>query len=635
MEFFRSLVSNKIVGTLLLGLIILGMAVWGTENIFSGNFGSGVISVGERSISQQELDREFERTLRILRQQDESNRTLTRQQAVEFGLLDQEISQQTTRLLLLGYAREIGADASSQALADSIRADENFQNQVTGAFDLDTYRRVLANNNFTQAGYEQGLKDNLTLGYIEDAVVSAVSAPSDLSRLQAIYGAEERRIAWIPLREGSLPDVAEPTEEEIQEFYENRTESFAEPERRQISLLTVSAEDFLHIGEFSEEEIEIYYEATKTRRLATEEVRTFQELLFADEQSALNAFGLLAGGGEIDASTALSVETRTTMSTEIAIAEFGTAVFSPRSEAGSVVGPFETPGGWLVGRVVNVEAGEPKPLDEVREEIEQELSAEQAETEYYNAFNRFDDLIGQGLTIGEIGLDLGVPVLSMVAVDRQGFTSDGTPMPLLQQLREGLNQAFELPVDLVSDRIDGDDSIYVVSVDRIVPSRVPEFDEVRDQALSRLIASREADALDTIANAVKSTLESGVSTLEEQAELYSSAVVRPETGLRRTAFDQTLPRPVLQTAFSLDEVGDVEIAPGLLPGEVFLVQLEELNRPQPEELDTLAIVSGVQLTQSLTQDLQQAFQVELRNSLEIESNSAALAAYRSSIVDNQ
>ncbi|MEM6412519.1 MAG: hypothetical protein AAF683_13395, partial [Pseudomonadota bacterium] len=183
--------------------------------------------------------------------------------------------------------------------------------------------------------------------------------------------------------------------------------------------------------------------------------------------------------------------------------------------------------------------------------------------------------------------------------------------------------------------IDGDDSIYVVSVDRIVPSRVPKFDEVRDQARSRLIASREADALDTIANAVKSTLESGVSTLEEQAELYSSAVVRPETGLRRTAFDQTLPRPVLQTAFALDEVGDVEIAPGLLPGEVFLVQLEEFNRPQPEELDTLAIVSGVQLTQSLIQDLQQAFQVELRNSLEIESNSAALAAYRASILDNQ
>ena len=72
----------------------------------------------------------------------------------------------------------------------------------------------------------------------------------------------------------------------------------------------------------------------------------------------------------------------------------------------------------------------------------------------------------------------------------------------------------------------------------------------------------------------------------------------------------------------------LEIAPGALPGEVYVVQLEELNRPQPEELDTLAIVSGVQLTQTLTQDLQQAFQVELQGALEVESNAAALAAYR-------
>ncbi|MEO1407735.1 MAG: SurA N-terminal domain-containing protein, partial [Pseudomonadota bacterium] len=220
MEFFRSLVSNKIVGTLLLGLIILGMAVWGTENIFSGNFGSGIISVGERNISQQELDQGFERTLRNLRRQDEANRTLTRQQAVELGLLDREIAQQTSRLLLLGYAREIGADASSQALADIIRSDDNFRNQVTGEFDLDTYRRVLANNSFSQQDYEQGLKDDLTIGYLDEAIQAAVASPADLSRLQAIYGAEERRIAWIPLREGALPEVAEPTDDEVREFYD-------------------------------------------------------------------------------------------------------------------------------------------------------------------------------------------------------------------------------------------------------------------------------------------------------------------------------------------------------------------------------------------------------------------------------
>ncbi|MEM7661574.1 MAG: SurA N-terminal domain-containing protein [Pseudomonadota bacterium] len=635
MEFFRSLVSNKIVGTLLLGLIILGMAVWGTENIFSGNFGSGIISIGDRSISRQELDRNFERTLRLLRQQDEANRTLTRQQAVEFGLLDREISQQTSQLLFLGYAREIGTDASSQALAETIRSDENFKNQVTGEFDLEAYRRVLANSSLIQQDYEQDLKDGLTISYIEEAISAAIVSPSDLSRIQAIYGAEERRIAWIPLREGALPDVAEPTDDEVREFYESQQAAFTEPERRQISLLAVSAEDFMHLGEFIDEEIETYYEATKTRRLATPEARTFVEAVFADEQTALNAFGTLAGGGDLDGLSATSVETRSGVEDDIAIPEFQIAIFSPGATEGSVVGPFETSAGWLIGQVVSIEPGEPKELEEVRGELEQELSAEQAETEYYNAFNRFDDLIGQGLTIGEIGLDLGVPVLSMLAVDRQGFAADGTPMPVLQQAREGLAEAFELPVNVVSDRIDDADSVYVVSVDSIEPSRVPEFEEIRETVRGRLMATRESEALDTVASAVKSTLESGVSTIEEQADLYGSAVVRPDIGVRSNPGDQTIPRQLQQVALSLNEVGQVAIAQGQLPGEVFVVQLEALNRPSAEELDTLAIIYGAQLAQLLGQDLQQAFQAELQNVLDIEIDTAAIAAYRSAIVDDQ
>ncbi|MEO0883684.1 MAG: SurA N-terminal domain-containing protein [Pseudomonadota bacterium] len=635
MEFFRSLVSNKFVGTILLGLIILGMAVWGTENIFSGNFGSGIIKVGERSISQQELDRSFERTLRILRQQDEASRTMTRQQAVELGLLDREIAQQSSRLLMLGFARDIGADSSAQALANNVRENEVFNNPVTGAFDLQTYRRILADNSFTQAEYEGGLKDDLTISYLEDAIDGAVAVPNDLARLQAIYNGEERLIAWVPLREGSLPEAEDPSEEDIQAFFEERQAAFTIPERREISLLSVSSEDFVNREGFSEEEIEAYYEATKLRRLATPEERTFIEAVFPDEQTALTVFGTLAGGGTIDPELAALFETRSGTEEDVASEEFRTAVFSPSAQEGSVVGPFETPSGWLVGEVVGVEPGQPKTLDEVREEILDELAAERAETEYYNAFARFDDLIGQGLSIDEIGSDLGVAVDLLPPVDRRGFDADGTPVTALFEARDGIAAAFELPENIVSDRLDGADNIYVVSVKSIAPSRVPEFEEVREDVLERLMATREADALQTVADAVRSTLESGVSTLEEQAELYGSAVVRPEIGLRRTAFDQTLPRTVLQTAFSLDEVGEVAIAEGTLPGEKFVVQLDALNRPTPEDLDTLSIISGAQLTQSLEQDLLQAFQGELQNTLDVETNTAALAAYRSAIVDDQ
>ncbi|MEO1475680.1 MAG: SurA N-terminal domain-containing protein, partial [Pseudomonadota bacterium] len=465
MEFFRSLLANKFFGTIILGFIILGMAVWGTENIFSGNFGSNVIKVGERGVTQQEINDSFERSLQRLRRQGGGNQALTRQQAVQQGLLDQEFAQQTSRLLLLGYARDIGADASAQALAKSVRETEAFNNPVTGAFDLDTYRRILADNRYSQTQYENGLKDDLTIGYLQDGVEGAVAAPNDLSKLQAIFTGEERRIAWIPLREGSLPEIADPTDEELQQFFETQQAAFTEPERRQISLLSVSAADFMHLGEFNEEDITAYYEATKTRRLATPESRTFIEALFTNEDEALTAFGVLAGGGDIDASTAASIETRTSVEEDLGVAEFKTAVFAPRAREGSVVGPFETPNGWLVGKVTGIEPGTPKTIDEVREELLEELAAEQAETEYYEAFNRFDDLIGQGLNIEEIGIELGVPVLTLLAVDRRGIAEDGTVIGALQQAREGLNAAFDLPLDIVSDRIDGEASTYVVSVD--------------------------------------------------------------------------------------------------------------------------------------------------------------------------
>ncbi|MEL7130000.1 MAG: SurA N-terminal domain-containing protein, partial [Pseudomonadota bacterium] len=126
MEFFRNLVANKIVGPLLLGIVILGMAVWGIEDIFSGGIGSNIIKAGERGITQQGLDRKFESYLANVRDESPGN-AISRQQATEQGLLDQLFNVEASRLINLGYAREIGADASAQALTDAVRDFDAFK----------------------------------------------------------------------------------------------------------------------------------------------------------------------------------------------------------------------------------------------------------------------------------------------------------------------------------------------------------------------------------------------------------------------------------------------------------------------------------------------------------------------------
>ena len=574
--------------------------------------------------------------MRQLRSQNEANRGLTREEAVRQGLLDREFGQQASRLTYLGYARDIGADASAEALTDSVREQEAFKNPVTGAFDLDTYRRVLLDNRYTQREFEAGVKDDLTLQYLSDGVTSAISAPSELARLQAIFDNETRYIAWMALQRDALPDPAEPAEEDLTKFYTDRQTAFTVPERRRISLLSLSAADFLHQAEMIEEDIEAYYEATKTSRLATPEARTFTQAVFQSEDDALEAFGVLAGGGTLDAEgNNTFVETRTAVAEEVGVEAFRESMFSPRAGEGAVVGPFETPNGWLVGKLTEIIPGTPKPLEEVREEVVADIASEQAEAAFYAALNTFDDLIGQGLTLEEIGTEFGAPVLSFAPVDQRGITESGQVVGALVQAPEGLAQAFDLSEGIVGDRYDTEDSAYVISVDEIIPSRVPEFDEIRDDVLAAYTATQAQDALQTAADGVVSILESGVSSLEEQAELYESVVVRPETGLSRTAFDQSLPRSVLQAAFTLDGTGDAVVAPGSRPDELLVVQLEELERPEDSELGLLAPISAGRISTALNDDLLFAFEQEVRNTLGVETDDAAFAAYRTRILDDQ
>ncbi len=633
MNFFRQIVANRIVGGLLLGIIILGMAVWGIEDIFNGGIGSNIIQAGERGISQQDLDRKFEEELNRARQQQEGA-AITKEQGVEFGLLDQVFALEASRLAFLGHARRIGADASPRALTNQVREVEAFKNPVTGEFDLNTYRRVLADNRFTQSGFERDVTDDLTLSYLRDGITAAVAAPDALARLQAVFEGEARTIKLMVLAKTALPEPSAPTEEELMAFYETRKAAFTEPERRAISLLSLSAAAFMAQADVTEEEISALYEATKTRRLATPETRTFVEIAYPSEEAARAAFGALAVGGEIEPTGPRFFEEKTVRESDIVIDAFRADLFSPAAGVGAVVGPYPAGAGWLLGRITAITPGEPKTLDETRDEIRAELALEQAETRFLSSLNELEDYIGQGMAIDRMAEAFGLEAQRFEPVDARGVLADGTAATGLIEAREGLLQAFQLPAGTVSDRFDAGQSTYVVSVDRIDPERLPDFDEIRERVEDAFVFTRSQEALQAAADAIKSTVESGVSTLEEQAEAYGTAVIaRPEPVRRRNA-DGSLPQQVVNAVFGMEE-GTVTVLRGSSPEEVLMVELVRIDRPESDELALLAPLAQGQVTASLTNDLMFAFEQEVRNSMDVKTNDAALAAYKSQILDDR
>ncbi len=628
----KRLTENKIFGPILIGIVILSMAVWGIEDIFSGSIGSNIIKAGERGITEQQLDRKFENYLSNVRREQEGV-VLTRQEAVERGILDQIYNIERSRLTSLGYARQLGADASPAALTDEVRSIDAFNDPLTGEFDAVTYRAALGRNRISVNEFETDTRDRLTLDYVREGIEAATIAPNDLSRLQAIYDGEVRYASWLPINNEALPPPAEPTEEELRAFYDQRTEAFQLPERRQLSLLSLSPADFLHQATITEEDIAAYYEATKTTRLSSPERRTYLEAIFPTEDAALAAFGTLAGGGELAPDPTTVQTIRTSTAEEVGNEAFRESMFARGAGPGSVVGPYENNGRWVIGRLDEILPGTPKTLEESREEITASIAADQAEIAFFTALNDFDDLIGQGLTLSEIGEAFNTPILSFAPVDARGITEDGTVIRQLLEAREALEAAFTLPAGTTTQRFDSDVSIFLISNDAIIPQSTPPFEDVIERAKIGYETVRQSDALRIALDSVKSSVDSGLGTLEDQAERFGSAV-ETTTGLRRTAFDQTLPPAVLNAIFALDE-GETNVVQGRSPGEMILVKLDRVDRPASEELDALAPISASRVATQLRNDILFAFEQELDDVVDVTTDDTAFGAYRARIVEAQ
>lgn len=406
------------------------------------------------------------------------------------------------------------------------------------------------------------------------------------------------------------------------------------PERRQLSLLNLSGQDFLHQIEFTEEDVVEYYEATKDQRLSVPEERTFNEFIFPTEDSAKAAFGILAVGGDYEPAETVQKTLRRSKAEDVAIEEIRAQIFSPGIEVGAVAGPVEASGGWLVGQLVEIHPGVSKTLEETREEITAEIKAEKAELEYYAAINDIDDLIGEGRSLSEIASRFGAPTTTFSPLDARGLTEQGIFMQGIAAAPEAFRQAFELPTGQITDKFDQNGYTVLISVDGITPKTIPPYADISERVKLAYNISKEGEALKASADASNAALEVGATTMEAQAERYGSEVLKSERGLRRTALDRTLPQSVLQAAFALDE-GKSIVTQGSTPTELIIVKLDRIERPEPNELDVLAPISAPKVTTQLDQDILSAFELEVQAAMEVEIKEADYLAYKQRLIDDQ
>nr|WP_321441080.1 SurA N-terminal domain-containing protein [uncultured Hyphomonas sp.] len=630
--------TQTILGKFIAMIIIAGMAFWGVDQVFNqvrNGLGSDLLAAGRSSVTVDAFDRRIEVMLRNVNQQ--SDDPITKEQAIERGMVDQVFQLQQSQTTMLGFASKIGIAPSTDAVLAELKKTDAFKNPLTGELDLATYQRVLAQNRFSQAEYEAQLKSDLTLQALQAGTLAGLMPPDVLKAIQSRYLAESRDVAWFILDAADIPEPAAPTEEDVLAFYNENLDALKQPERRSIDLLKVSADDFLSQVEVTDQEIATIYEASKSERFSEPEQRTYVELMFGSRDAARDAFAALAGGA--DPSTLqgiVSRESRTSLAEDVEDQLLRDAMFGPGRQSGALFGPKDMGDGrWLVARLVSIQPGAVFPLESVSDEIRSGLARERATLLLYDKLEALDRSINAGFDLKQIAEETGVPVISFEPVDKNGYTEDGLPMIGLLEAGDAFQQAFLMNVDDTSNQFTKDDVTYVISTREIVPPSTPAFDEVKDDVRQALVLRNEGEAAQTLVNEIKDRITSGASTLEAEAQAVSAPVETPPASITRmTAEESGLPNSAIGGIFS-GKQGDVFTYPNRTGDKYMIVQLQAVNDPSAEALAAADPNASSSLVSSLDSDLATAMEAEMAGAVKLKVNGAAYNAYKASISSNQ
>lgn len=488
LTLIRQMAKNPLIGGIIIALLVAAFALWGVTDIMRGG-GTSAIIVGPERVSAQELLRTYNRQVAQVQRE---NPRLTREEIDAAGFGEQVVQQITLQAALAGKANELGLSISDRMVFDAIQEIPAFQNPFTGRFDRATFLEVLSQNGYAGGSidrqFERDIARELRQGQFVDALLGSVQAPGLFVETRQAWTNERRAMRALLIPPSLAGDVGNPDDSALEAFIADNAGVFERPEQRSFTLIRFAPALFERDAEVSDTDIEdLYAFRLDQGGLADPQVRSYEQWAAPDEATAEAAAARLAAGeAAADIRAALELGERVAFTelqqTQVPDRAIASAVFAMGAGEVRVI---DSRLGWRVVRVTQAIDPEAPSLGELRGELRSELAASQAEDDMFTAMSAFEDARRRGFDLDQAASETGVPMERFDFITADGFTLEGAPASSL--LEEGgdaiLQLVFSLTPGLDSELEPyGEGSYVVVRVDSVQAPRLPNVDEVREDA---------------------------------------------------------------------------------------------------------------------------------------------------------
>jgi peptidyl-prolyl cis-trans isomerase D len=540
-----------------LGLLALlfGIGIWSDPgSMLRSRSGSVIASVGEATIDPQAFTQEFQRDANRARASlgDAFDEDATLKAQVARATID----RMAMGLQFAQEAERLGLAVSDEAIARAIVDNPAFHDEA-GAFSRDIFIGRIANQGFSEPAFVALVRQEALRAQIAGAFAGAAGAPEALVDRLFAYQNETRVAEYVLVEANAMTPAREPTEADLEAFYDAHPERYTAPEYRSGSVVRIDPAELAPEVALDENEVIALYEE-RAPALSSPERRTLEQILLPDEAGAKAAKARLDGGEDFLAvaaslgqggSAALGAMTRGDLfAPELAEAAFGAA-------QGAVTAPVQSPLGWHLFRVVAIEPAHEVGLEEARPAIEAELRLQHAADAAYEMANTLEDALAGGATLAEAADQLDLPLVAVPPVDASGAAPNGTSPEAADA--DVVGTLFETPEGEVSPLQEtAEGGFFVVVTERVQPSALRPLEEVRaDLEVAWRGAERDRLAAEAV-SAASIELAAGTPLAEIAARLGTE--VRTTAPFRRIDGPAEAPFPpdLVESLFAVG-VGDL------------------------------------------------------------------------------
>jgi peptidyl-prolyl cis-trans isomerase D len=509
-DFVRQ--HNKIMMGVLFLLIVPSFVLLGVSDYTRTEAKTVVAKVDGREITQAQWDAAH---------RDEVDRLRASMPQLDVKLLDTPEARYATldrlvRERVVGAAADkLGLSASNQRLAKELNNNPQIAmlRKADGSLDMEKYQQLLRAQGMSPDMFEASVRAEMSSRQVLNGV--AATAVLTTAAADTALGAyfEKRAIKWVRLNPADYAAKIEPTETEIEKFYQDKLSLFKTPESASIEYLVLNADAVAKTLVVSDADLRTFYEQNSQSLAAKEERRVSHILINApqaapaaereaakakatavlvDAKKAPDTFAALARKHSQDTGSASNGGDLNYFARGAMVKPFEDAAFALK--AGEISELVETEFGFHILRVIDIKQPKPKSFEDMKPELTAELKKQQLQKKYAEAAEQFTNTVYEqpdSLQPAADKLKLTLQTASKLSrtpsADPKGILSNPKLLAAIFSSESTEKKRNTEAVDV------GGGTLVSARITEYSPAVAKPLAEVKVQVKARLVAERSAE----------------------------------------------------------------------------------------------------------------------------------------------